>query len=53
MRRRAPLLSILCSDHGTAYGEDGYHGHRIAHPVVWEVPYAEMVLDATGDEGTA
>jgi hypothetical protein len=53
MRRRAPLLAILCSDHGTAYGEDGYDGHRIAHPVVWEVPYAEMVLDATREEGQA
>jgi hypothetical protein len=52
MRRRAPLLSILCSDHGTAYGEDGYDGHRIAHPVVWDVPYAEMVLNAMGEEGT-
>ena len=26
------------------YGEDGYQGHRFAHPVVWEVPYAEFVL---------
>ncbi len=43
-RRRAPLLAILCSDHGTAYGEDGYSGHRLAHPVVWTVPYAECVL---------
>ena len=43
-QQRAPLLAILCSDHGTAYGEDGYFGHRIAHPVVWTVPYAEVVL---------
>jgi hypothetical protein len=49
LRRRAPLLAILCSDHGTAYGEDGYDGHRIAHPVVWEVPYAETVLNAIRD----
>ena len=41
---RAPTLCILCSDHGTAYGEDGLHGHRLAHPAVWEVPYAEFVL---------
>lgn len=46
LRRRASLLAILCSDHGTAYGEDGYHGHRLAHPVVWTVPYAEFVLEA-------
>ncbi|HMA37222.1 MAG TPA: STM4013/SEN3800 family hydrolase [Chloroflexia bacterium] len=44
LRRRAPLLAIVCSDHGTAYGEDGYRGHRLAHPVVWTVPYAEFVL---------
>ncbi|OAI48407.1 metalloenzyme domain-containing protein [Planctomycetaceae bacterium SCGC AG-212-F19] len=45
LRQRAPLLVIICSDHGTAYGEDGYHGHRLAHPVVWTVPYAEFVLE--------
>ena len=41
---RRPTLVVICSDHGTAYGEDGYHGHRLAHPVVWDVPYAEFVL---------
>ncbi|MDB4957352.1 MAG: hypothetical protein JWO36_4921 [Myxococcales bacterium] len=41
--RRGPLFAIICSDHGTAYGEDGYFGHRIAHPVVTTVPYAEIV----------
>lgn len=44
LQGRAPVLCILCSDHGTAYGEDGYIGHRLAHPVVWTVPYAEFVL---------
>lgn len=44
MTQRAPVMCIVTSDHGTAYGEDGYHGHRLAHPVVWEVPYAEFVL---------
>jgi hypothetical protein len=44
LRRRAPVLCILCSDHGTAYGEDGYTGHRVSHPAVWTVPYAEFVL---------
>jgi len=48
MRRRAPLLGVICSDHGTAYGEDGFTGHRIAHPVVWNVPYAEFVLEKLG-----
>lgn len=50
MRRRAPVLAIICSDHGTAYGEDGYFGHRVSHPVVWTVPYAEFVLPGIDDE---
>ncbi|HSU57322.1 MAG TPA: STM4013/SEN3800 family hydrolase [Candidatus Dormibacteraeota bacterium] len=41
---RGPVFGIVCSDHGTAYGEDGYNGHRLAHPVVWDVPYAEFLL---------
>jgi hypothetical protein len=44
LRRRGPTFAILCSDHGTAYDDDGYTGHRIGHPVVWTVPYAEVVL---------
>lgn len=44
LQRRAPSFCILCSDHGTAYGEDGFTGHRVAHPVVWTVPYAEFAL---------
>ena len=42
---------VICSDHGTAYGEDGYTGHRLAHPVVWEVPYAEFILPASQHDG--
>lgn len=44
LRRRAPVLTVICSDHGTAYGEDGYEGHRIGHPVVWTVPYMQAIL---------
>jgi hypothetical protein len=44
LRRRGSTVVIICSDHGTAYGEDGYQGHRLAHPVVWTVPYAEFIL---------
>jgi hypothetical protein len=44
LRRRGPSFAILCSDHGTAYGEDGHEGHRIAHPSVWTVPYAEVLI---------
>jgi hypothetical protein len=41
---RAPTFVIVCSDHGTAYGEDGHHGHRIGHDVVWTVPYTHFFL---------
>jgi len=44
LRKRGPSYVILCSDHGTAYGEDGYWGHRLCHPTVWNVPYAEFEL---------
>lgn len=44
LRARGAWVAVVCSDHGTAYGEDGYVGHRLAHPVVWYVPYAEFVL---------
>jgi hypothetical protein len=48
MDRRGPWLGVVCSDHGTAYGEDGFEGHRLAHPVVWTVPYAEFVRGGEG-----
>jgi hypothetical protein len=41
---RRPTFVILCSDHGTAYGEEGFTGHRIGLPVVWTVPYAEFIV---------
>ncbi len=46
--KRGPTLAVICSDHGTAYGDDGYHGHRFAHPCVWTVPYAEMIIGSRG-----
>lgn len=45
MTRDRPCLMIFMSDHGTAYGEDGHTGHRIGHRVVWDVPYAEAVIE--------
>jgi hypothetical protein len=42
--RRAPTFVIVCSDHGTAFGDDGFHGHRLGHPCVWTVPYAHFFL---------
>ncbi|ADV65764.1 STM4013/SEN3800 family hydrolase [Deinococcus maricopensis] len=44
LRARGDTLLIVCADHGTCFGEDGYWGHRIAHPNVWTVPYAELLL---------
>lgn len=44
LRERGRAFVIACSDHGTAYGEDGYHGHRLAHEVVMTVPYAHFIL---------
>jgi hypothetical protein len=45
--RGRPVLTILCSDHGTAYGEDGHTGHRIGHEAVWTVPFAQFTLAAS------
>ena len=42
---RRPCFVIVCSDHGTAYGDDGYTGHRLGHESVWTVPYAHFFLD--------
>ncbi|MEU0546046.1 STM4013/SEN3800 family hydrolase [Nocardia sp. NPDC005978] len=43
-RRRC--FAIVCSDHGTAYGDDGFTGHRLGHESVWTVPYAQFFLEA-------
>ncbi|GGD66410.1 STM4013/SEN3800 family hydrolase [Paenibacillus nasutitermitis] len=42
--RKRPVFCLIFSDHGTAYGEGGYEGHRLAHEVVWNVPYREFFL---------
>ncbi len=44
--RGRPCFAIVCSDHGTAYGEDGHTGHRFAHESVWTVPYAALSAGA-------
>ena len=41
IRRKAPVCGVMCSDHGTAYGEDGHWGHRNGHRTVMEVPYGD------------
>ena len=44
LKERAPTFCIMCSDHGTCYGEGGYTGHKLAHDVVLTVPYAHFFL---------
>jgi len=44
-QQRGPSFVIVCSDHGSAYGDDGYQGHRLAHESVWLVPYAHFFLE--------
>ena len=44
LRARGPCYCFLMADHGEAFGEDGRRGHRIAHPAVTTVPYAEFFL---------
>ena len=45
LAKRGAFL-ILCSDHGTLYGEDGFTGHRIGHEAVYTVPYAHLLVDS-------
>jgi len=45
LRRRGGAFCIVTSDHGTAYGEEGHVGHRVALPCVYHVPYAHFMLD--------
>lgn len=45
LQSKRDTFCIVMSDHGTAYGEDGYWGHRVSHETVWNVPYAEFVLN--------
>lgn len=43
-RKRGNTFVILCSDHGTCYGEDGYYFHNISHEVVYTVPYKQFFI---------
>jgi hypothetical protein len=45
LRHRGRWFCLVMADHGEAHGEDGRRGHRIAHPMVTTVPYAEFFLD--------
>jgi hypothetical protein len=44
LKKKRDAFCIICSDHGTAYGEEGYTGHRIGHSTVWDVPMATFII---------
>lgn len=44
IRARHPAHLLVFSDHGTLYGEEGFTGHRVGHPAVYTVPFAETVV---------
>lgn len=52
-RKTRPTFLMVCADHGDAFGEDGFWGHRLSHPVVMNVPYAHVVLDETFEPGVS
>lgn len=43
-KERNNTFVIVCSDHGTCYGEDGYHFHCLSHEIVYTVPYKHFTL---------
>lgn len=45
VKKKGPAFCIFTSDHGTAYGEDNYIGHRLSHETTWNVPYKEFILN--------
>lgn len=44
-KHRNKTFVIVCSDHGTCYGEDGYYFHCVSHEVVYTVPYKHFILE--------
>lgn len=52
-RKSRRTFLMVCADHGDAFGEDGFWGHRLSHPTVMNVPYAHVVLDESFEPGVA
>jgi membrane-anchored protein YejM (alkaline phosphatase superfamily) len=46
-------IVVVCGDHGECLGEDGYWGHGIGHPKVFEVPLGIFRLDGQPIEEAA
>jgi membrane-anchored protein YejM (alkaline phosphatase superfamily) len=38
-------VTVICGDHGECFGEDGYFGHGVDHPKVYEVPLGIFRID--------
>lgn len=51
--RPRPVFHVTCSDHGTAYGESGFTGHRVSVSEVWDVPYAHGVVEKEDWKGVS
>lgn len=43
-RNKGKTFVILCSDHGTCYGEDGYYFHNVSNEIVYTVPYKHFII---------
>lgn len=46
---RGKTFFILCSDHGSCYGEDGYQFHCHSHEIVWTVPYKHFFVEGSNE----
>lgn len=44
VQQKGDCFCIFCSDHGSAYGENGHWGHRNGHATVMEVPYTHFKI---------
>ena len=44
VKQKGKCFCIFCSDHGSAYGEDGHWGHRNGHATVMQVPYVHFEI---------
>lgn len=45
LKRRSRVFGAVFGDHGTAYGEDGFYGHRNGLSSVMNVPYFDFLLE--------
>lgn len=53
LEQQNETFGIICSDHGTAYGENGFTGHRVGDSSVWDVPFATFELKSGNFESHA